>query len=111
MNVSKVKLVLKYMTGGIAGVIEYLLDLFNAMIDKLPKDEVAKYAQLASDISNFIKNLCSSLITDAEKKDAALKTAEAFNELAIALLDAEVTPTELDAITEKIAAAVEAWRY
>jgi len=109
MNISKIKVIAKYLTGGIANVIEYLLDLFNEMIQKLPKEEVAKYAQLAKDIAIFVSNCCV-LIKDEKKKIAAQATAQCFADLATALLDSSLTKDELDSIIISIKAAVDAWK-
>jgi len=109
MNISKLKVVLKYMTGGIESVIEYLLDLFNEMIAKLPAEEVAKYAQLAKDVAVFVSNLCV-LIPSEAKKVAAKKTAECFEELAAALIDSKMDKEELDVIIEKAKIAIKAWK-
>jgi len=109
MNISKVKVALKYLTGGIESVIEYLLDLFNEMISKLPAEEVAKYAQLAKDISVFVGNLCV-LIKDDKKKIAAQATAQCFADLAVALYDSKMTKTELDALIDEVKAAIKAWK-
>jgi len=109
MQVSKLKIITKYLTGGIASVIEYLLDLFNEMIAKLPAEEVAKYAQLAKDVAVFVGNLCNLIKSDA-KKEAAKKTAEAFDRLATALLDSKMTREELDEVIESVRIAVEAWK-
>jgi len=110
MKVSKLKVIAKYFTGGIAGVVEYILDLFNEMIQKLPKSEVAKYAQLAKDIANFVANLANSLISNEAKKKAAIATAQCFADLATALLDANMTKDELDGIIESVKAAIDAWK-
>jgi len=80
------------------------------MIQKLPKDEVAKYAQLAKDVANFVQNLANSLITNEAKKKAALLTAQAFADLATALLDANLTKPELDGIIDAVQDAVKAWK-
>jgi len=110
MKVSKLKIIAKYFTGGVAGVAEYVLDLFNEMIQKLPKDEVWKYAQLAKDVANFVHNVANALIANEAKKAAALATAEAFDRLATALLDANLTKGELDGVVLSIKAAVAAWK-
>jgi len=110
MNVSKVKMIFKYMTGGFEGIVEYLLDLFNDMIQRLPKDEVAKYAQLAKDIAVFVDNIATALIKNEAKKLAAKATAQCFADLATALLDSELTEDELDCIIESVKAAIKAWQ-
>ena len=80
------------------------------MIEKLPADEVAKYAQLAQDIANFIRNLCTILIKNEAKKQAAEITAQCFADLATALLDSKITTDELNAIIDSVKAAVKAWK-
>jgi len=110
MNISKFKVVTKYLTGGIANVIEYILDLFNEFIKKLPASEVSKYAQVAKDVAVFVQNLANTLITNEAKKKAALATAQAFEELAKALLDCTLTKDELDVIVDAVQAAIKAWK-
>jgi len=110
MKVSKIKVIAKYFTGGLTSVIEYLLDLFNEMIQKLPAAEVAKYAQLAKDVANFVYNLANTLITNDAKKKAALLTAQAFADLATALLDSTLTKEELETVIASVKAAIEAWK-
>lgn len=109
MKISKVKVVLKYLTGGVESVVEYILDLFNEMVAKLPAEEVAKYAQLAKDVSVFVGNLCV-LIKSEDRRDAAQATAQCFSDLATALLDSKLSKEELDGIVAAVKSAVEDWR-
>ena len=109
MNISKFKVVLKYLTGGLASVVEYLLEQFNGLIAKLPAEDVARYAQLAKDIANFLANLCD-LISSEPKRNAAKLTADAFADLAAALIDSKITSEELDTIIDAVKAAVAAWK-
>lgn len=110
MKVSKIKVAIKYFSGGIAAVAEYLLDLFNEMIQTLPKDEVAKYAQLAKDVASFIDHVCEVLITDHKKQNAARWTAQCFGELALALVDSNVTKDEIAGIVDATQKAIDAWK-
>lgn len=109
MNISKLKIVFKYMTGGVAGVVEYVLDAFNEAAAKLPSEDVAKYAALAGDAAKFVCSCCG-LIRDDAKKRAAQMTAAAFADLASALSDAKLTKDELDAVVASVKAAVAAWK-
>ena len=109
MKISKLKVVVKYMTGGVESVVEYILDLFNEMVAKLPAEEVAKYAQLAKDVSVFVNNLCV-LVKNEAKRNAAKATARCFEDLATSLLDSKMTKEELDGVVESVKAAVKAWK-
>lgn len=109
MKISKAKIIIKYLTGGLASVVEYILDLLNELIAKLPAVEVAKYAQLAKDAANFVQNL-TVLITDEKKKRAAAITAQAFADLAAALIDAHITEDELNAVVDRVKEAIDAWK-
>ena len=109
MKISKLKVAVKYLTGGVESVVGYLLDLFNEMVAKLRGEDVAKYAQLAKDISVFVNNLCV-LIANEAKRNAARATAQCFADLATSLLDSKLTKEELDGVIDAVKAACEAWR-
>lgn len=110
MKISKLKVIAKYFTGGIAGVVEYVLDAFNDLISRLPVAEVAKYAQLAKDVANFVDNVANILIMNEAKKATAQITAQSFALLATALIDAKITRDELTGIVGAVKESVEAWK-
>ena len=114
MNISKIKLVITALTGGVAGIIEYLLDLFNDQVLAKIKDKETglMYLKDVRSLSTCAKEILenhSAQMSEA-KTAAGQKTVDALDELAKALEDFKLEPDELDAIVEKVKAAVEAWK-
>ncbi len=114
MEISKIKLVLKACTGGVAGVVEYLLELFNEQVLARIKDkeEFAAYAEDVAAFASFLDGVFGrhEKWMSEEKRAAFTATINAIRELAEALKDANVTPEELDAVVDKVEEAVEAWK-
>jgi len=114
MNISKIKAVWKLTTGGVAGLIEYLLDLFNDQVLAKVKDK-EEFAAYAEDVAQFVffldgvMNRHTKWMSDA-KRAAFSATINAVKELADALKDCKFEASELDAVIEKIKAAIEAWK-
>lgn len=113
MNISKFKLIWTAMTGGVTGVIEYLLDIFNKQIlSRIHIDKAALYAgsvKAVADCLNNIFNLWAGKIGE-EKAKAFVATIEAVSALAKALEDANVSEDELDLVIAQVKEAVEAWK-
>lgn len=110
MKISKMKIIIKYLTGSLAGVAGYVLDEFNQMIDRLPTEEVEKYAQLSADTATFISHLAKTVIAHEGKKEAAVATATCFADLALALKDKKLDQYELKTIIEETKFLIDAWK-
>lgn len=70
MEVSRWKLVWKWMTGGLDSVWEYALECANAQIGKLPQARLARYAELTEAASKLVAAAAASI------KDGRLDKAE-----------------------------------
>lgn len=114
MNISKLKAALALLTGGLPGVIKYVLNVFNEQVlGRIPdketglkylKDAQATYAFLRAVMENHTEDLSQ------EKLNILSSILTAIEELTKALEDFHVNETELDGIIAKVNLAIEAWK-
>ena len=111
MNISKLKILWKFLTGGGTGVIDYVLDVANTIADRIPnakKEEIGKYLATAHNILGTLKSL--SWICPSKWLAAYEKTVAAFGALVASLDDLKVTPDELTAVCNSFRIAYASWR-
>lgn len=114
MNIGKIKAALALLTGGLSGLIKYVLKVFNEQVlGKIPDKETgAKYLRDAQATYSFLRaimeNHSSDLSEDRKEKLNAILSA--IEELTKALEDFEVNETELDGIIKKVSDAIDAFK-
>ena len=111
MNISKLKLAWKFITGGREGVLDYCLDVANTIADRIPdakKEEIGKYLATARKVLDTMSAL--SWLCPSKWIAAYEKTVAAFRALVAALDDLKVTPGELTAVCNSFRIAYAAWR-
>lgn len=109
MNISKLGALWKLMTGGWTGLAVYILESVNQRLATLDQTKLAQAAQIVKAIASALEILLGTFLP-VKYRDAAQKTLEALNTLALALADGKVTQEELDANIDAIEAAVLAWK-
>lgn len=114
MNISKLKAAFALLTGGIGGIIKYLLNLFNEQVlSKIPNKEVgAKYLRDAQAVNALLRAILENHIEDIsmERRLVLAAIVAAIDELAKALEDFTVNETEFDAILARVNEAIDAWK-
>jgi len=111
MNISKIKLVWKFLTGGGTGVVDYVLDVGNTIADRLPdakREEVGRYlatARKVLDTMDAVSWLCPKKWLDTYEK-----TVAAFGALVAALNDMKVTKEEVENVSNAFKLAYASWR-
>jgi hypothetical protein len=114
MKISKLKSIFVLLTGGLTGLIKYVLDLFNTQIlARIPDKETGlKYIKDVQAFSVFLRTVVEIHSDDlSDSRKAALNSIlAAVDELAKALEDFEINQDELDAIIEKVKDAIDAWK-
>ena len=114
MKISKLKSIFALLTGGLAGLIKYVLDLFNTQIlGRITNKETGlKYIKDVQAFSTFLRVIIENHSDDfSEGHKAALNSIlAAVDELSKALEDFEINQDELDAIIEKVKDAIDAWK-
>lgn len=111
MNISKIKLVWKFLTGGREGVLDYALDIANTFADRLAdakKDGIKSYLATACNILDTLDSLL--WLCPKKWRHAYVLTVQAFADLVSALDDLKVTPDELTAVCNAFRLAYAAWR-
>lgn len=111
MNISKLKLVWKFLTGGREGVLDYALDVANTFADRLAdakKDDLGKALATARNILATLDAL-SWLCPEKWRRAYAL-TLSAFDDLVAALQDLNLDKYELTAVCNAFRVAYAAWR-
>ena len=109
MEISKLKLTWKYLTGGVDSVVEYLLNQFSTQVlSKANPEHLAKYCSDVKALSLFIADVVVNHKDDlGEHKTSVAKSIIAgLGDLASALSDGKVTKNELDHIVDEIGAMV-----
>ena len=111
MNISKLTIVWKFLTGGREAVLDYLIDLANNLFAKLAEakqEQVKGYLAQAQKIlatMQGVKWLCPS-----KWQDAYGETVEAFETVVTALSDLNVTTEEIKDCYAAFMTAYAAWR-
>lgn len=111
MNISKIKLAWKFITGGREGVLDYCLDVANTIADRIPnakKEEIGKYLAMARKVLDTMSAV--SWLCPKKWRQAYALTLSAFADLVAALDDLKVTPDELTAVCNSFRIAYAAWR-
>ena len=111
MNISKIKLAWKFITGGREGVLDYALDVANTFADRLAdakKEDIKDYLSTARSILNTLDSL--SWLCPSKWRQAYALTLSAFADLVAALNDLKLTQDELTAICDAFRIAYAAWR-
>lgn len=114
MHISKIKAALALLTGGLTGVIKYVLKKFNEQVlGKIPNKEVGlKYLRDAQATYAFLNAVIENHSADiSEARLGKLKSIlAAIEELTRSLEDFEVNETELEGIIKKVYDAIDAFK-
>lgn len=114
MNISKIKAALALITGGLAGIIKYVLNVFNKqVIGRIPdKETAAKYLKDAQATYAFLRSIMEIHSEDLseDRKGKLNAILAAIEELTNSLEDFEVNETELDEIFKKVSDAIDAFK-
>ena len=111
MNISKIKLAWKFITGGREGVLDYALDVANTFVDRLAdakKEDLKSYLTTARNILDTLNSL--SWLCPSKWRRAYELTVYAFANLVSALNDLKVTQDELTGVCNSFRIAYAAWR-
>lgn len=108
MEISKLRALWALVTGGWAGLAEYVLEAVNAALKKFDATRLAQFAQVVKSVANALIALTPLL--PEKYRDAANETIGSVNTLALSLADGHVTQAELDECIDQIEAAIAAWK-
>ena len=111
MNISKIKLAWKLITGGREGILDYGLDVANTFADRLAdakKEDIKYYLATACNILATLSSL--SWLCPSKWRQAYAFTLSAFADLVEALDDLKVTPDELTAVCNSFKLSYAEWR-
>lgn len=114
MGISKLKAIWALLTGGITGILKYLLTAFNRQVlGKITNKETGlKYLKDAQAVYAFVRAILDNHKNDLteEKKKRGEAVLAAIEELTKALEDFEVDVDELNAIIAKVNEAIDAFK-
>ena len=111
MDISKIKIAWKYLTGGMGGVVDYLLDTLNRALASIPADNKAKIqavlnvAEKVLATLNALQWLCPTKWQTAYRASVAAVLA-----VTDALADLTITGAEFTSVRVSFNAAVLAWK-
>jgi hypothetical protein len=110
MNISKIKLVWKFLTGGREAVLDYILEIANNLVGKLAtakQDEIKGYLSTAQSI--LTKLDAYSWLCPSKWQKAYTVTLAAFADVIVALEDLKVTPGEVNGVIAAFQNAYCSW--
>lgn len=111
MNVSKLKLLIKYIFGGFDSVVEYLLDIVNRALKSLDPATKERIAAARNVVSAVLSTLDAfQWLCPARWQHAYVSTIVAVQGTLSALSDCEITQDELAKLVPAFKDAVAAWR-
>lgn len=111
MNISKLKIAWKYLTGGAGSVADYLLDVLNAALDKIDPGKREKIQAALNTAERVLAAFRAfAWLCPTKWQTAYSKTIDAVASVVGALDDLKLTADELVAVKEDFTAAVAAWK-
>lgn len=111
MNISKLKLAWKFITGGREGVLDYALDCANTFTDRITdakREDIKSYLSTARNILDTLSSL--SWLCPSKWRQAYAFTLSAFGALVAALNDMRVTRYEIEKVCNAFRIAYAEWR-
>ena len=111
MNISKIKLVWKFLTDGREGVLDYALDCANTFTDRIAdakKEDIKSYLSTARNILGTLNSI--SWLCPSKWRRAYAITLSAFADLVEELDDLKLTPEEFTSVCNAFRIAYSAWR-
>ena len=111
MNISKLKLAWKFITGGREGVLDYALDCANTFTDRITdakREDLKSYLSTARNILDTLSSL--SWLCPSKWRKAYALTLSAFGDLVASLDDLNITHVELTDVCNSFRIAYAAWR-
>lgn len=109
MNISRFKALWSLMTGGWTGLAVYVLEAINGWLATVDRSKLSDVARIVKAVSGALEILLNAFLP-ARYCDAAAKTLEALDVLALSLADGKITQEELDANIDAIEDAISSWR-
>lgn len=111
MNISKLKIVWCYLTGGGTKVIDYVIDVANNAVNGLNESSKDKVREVFDAIGKILSTARSMYwLVPSKWQSAFSATLEALDGVRAACDDMAVSREELDAIVVSWAKAYSAWR-
>ena len=111
MNISKFKIAVKLIFGGMESVVDYLLDIANAALAAIDPDKRAKIAAAYNTISRVSATLLAlKWLCPTKWQSAYEMTILAVSDVGAALEDFKIEQSELTKVRDAFNAAVLAWR-
>lgn len=111
MNISKFKIAVKFLFGGMESVVDYLLGVANAALAAIDPTKRAKIAAAYNTLCKVLATMTSLAWLVPTKWQSAYKaTVYAVSDAAEALKDFKIEADELTKVKDAVNAAVLAWR-
>ena len=112
MNISKTKLVMKFLFGGgVGGVVDYLLDILNSALGQLSeetKGNIIHALKIAENVLAWLMRV--SVLVPKKRQSAYVVTIDAVQNVVISLHDLELTREEIVIIRDKFNTVVLEWK-
>lgn len=111
MNISKFKLAVTYLFGGIGSVVDYLLDILNqalAKVDPKKREQVQAVLNIAEKVFAMLRAF--QWLCPTKWQSAYAKTISAVETVIFCLDDFTITVDELLKVKEDFSNAVAAWK-
>lgn len=111
LEISKIKLALKWLTGGMGGVTDYLLDRLNNALIAMD----AKQQKQVQAVANYAEKVSATLsafawLVPTKWQTAYSQTLSAVSAVSFALADLKLEADEFASIEKNFLAAVAAWK-
>lgn len=111
MNISKFKLAVKYLFGGIGSVVDYLLDILNqalAKVDPKKKEQIQAVLNVAEKVFAMLRAF--QWLCPTKWQYAYAETISAVEVITFTMYDFALTAEEFSKVKATFAAAVAAWK-
>lgn len=111
MNISKFKIALKFLFGGMESVVDYLLGVANAALAAIDPTKRAKIAAAYNTLCKVLATMTAlAWLVPTRWQSAYKATIAAVSDAADAIADFKIEAAELTKVRDAFNAAVIAWR-
>ena len=111
MDISKLKLAWKYLTGGMGGVTDYLLDVLNNAVNSIDPNNKKKIQAVLNVADKVLGTLIAlKWLCPTKWQTAYTQTILAVSDVVESLSDFNISAEDISSITKSVKETVAAWK-
>lgn len=111
MDISKLKLAWKYLTGGMGGVTDYLLDVLNNAVNSIDPNNKKKIQAVLNVVEKVLGTLIAlKWLCPTKWQTAYTQTILAVSDIVESLSDFDISAEDVSCIANNVKGTIAAWK-